>query len=230
VRTVVLSSVLLAFAAVGGARAALGQSEQKRVENAAGVLRDMTDVPADVWQRTNCVIVIPSMKKAALMFGGEYGKGVASCRTPNGWSAPAFYEIEKGSWGLQIGGQTVDLILMVMNQSGIDHLLRSKFTLGAGGSIAAGPVGRTATASTDAQMHAEILSYSRSQGLFAGIDLSGGVLKPDSEANSDAYGARVSARDILLSRRVQPPAVARSFVAALVQTDRAQGIPAGGIK
>lgn len=229
-RSVVFSLVILALAAVATAQPALSQGEQKRVQNAAGVLRDMTDIPSDVWQRANCVIVIPSMKKAAFVFGGEYGKGVASCRTPNGWSAPAFYEIEKGSWGLQIGGQTVDLILMVMNQSGIEHLLQSKFTLGAGGSVAAGPVGRTATASTDAQMHAEILSYSKSQGLFAGVDLSGGVLKPDSDANKDAYGASANARDILLSHKVKAAAATRAFVAALVQTDRAQGVPAGGIK
>jgi lipid-binding SYLF domain-containing protein len=229
VRTVVLSVAILALVAVG-AEAAQGQGEQKRVENAALVLRDMTNIQPDVWQRANCIVVIPSVKKAAFVFGGEYGKGVASCRTPSGWSAPAFFELEKGSWGLQIGGETIDLVLMVMNQSGIEHLLQDKFTLGAGGSLAAGPVGRNATAETDAQLHAEILSYSRSQGLFAGIDLSGGVLKPDNDANADTYSSKVTPRQILLTHTVKAPSTMRPFLVALREVSRSEGQPAGGIK
>ncbi len=228
-RSVVLTFVILAFAAVG-AEAALSQEQQQRVNNAARVLRDMTNIPSDVWQRANCVVVIPSVKKAAFMVGGEYGKGVASCRTPRGWTAPAFFELEKGSWGLQIGGETVDLVLMVMNQSGIEHLLQNKVTLGANASLAAGPVGRSAAAETDAQMHAEILSYSRSQGLFAGIDLSGGVLKPDRNANTDAYGGDVAVRQVLLAHTVKAPAGTRPFLQALAQVSRAEGQPAGGIR
>ncbi len=228
-RTVLIGLVIVLAAAVAG-YADISTDQQKRIDNAAAVLRDMTEIPPDIWQRANCVVVIPSVKKAAFMFGGEYGKGVASCKTPNGWTAPAFYELEKGSWGLQIGGQTIDLVLLIMNQSGIEHLLQSKFTLGAGGSLAAGPVGRTASAQTDATMHAEVLSYSRSQGLFAGIDLSGGILKPDTGANTDVYGAAVAPREILLTHTVKAPAAARPLMTALAQASRAEGQPAGGIK
>ena len=226
-RTAVLSFVLVLTAAV--AFAAIGTAEQKRIDNAARVVRDMTDIPPDIWQRANCVVVIPSVKKAAFVFGGEYGKGVASCRTAKGWTAPAFFELEKGSWGLQIGGETIDLVLLVMNQSGIEHLLQDKVALGANGSLAAGPVGRHASAATDAMLHAEMLSYSRSQGLFAGIDLSGGVLKPDQDTNKDVYGANVTARQILLTHTVTSPPAARPFLTALAATRR-EGQPAGGIK
>ena len=220
--------MLLAVAV--GATAAIGREEQKRIDNASTVLRDMTNIPSDVWQRANCVIVIPSVKKAAFMIGGEYGKGVASCRTSNGWTAPAFVELEKGSWGFQIGGETVDLVLTVMNQAGIEHLLQDKVALGASGSLAAGPVGRSATALTDAQLHAEMLAYSRAQGLFAGVDLTGGVLMPDKDANTDAYGPKVTSRDILLKHTVPAPPAARPFETALLRVDRTQGTPAGGIK
>jgi lipid-binding SYLF domain-containing protein len=210
------------------ATASIGETEQKRIDNAAAVLRDMTNIPSDVWQRANCVVVIPSVKKAAFMVGGEYGKGLASCRTTTGWTPPAFFELEKGSWGFQVGGESIDLVLMVMNQAGIEKLLEDKVALGAGGSLAAGPVGRHATAMTDVQLHAEMLAYSRSQGLFAGVDLTGGVLKPDKDANTDAYGPKVSAREILLTHTVTAPPQAQSFMAALAQT--AQGQPAGGIR
>ena len=225
-RTVMLALVTLVLAAPV-ASAQVGRNEQKRIDNGAAVLRDMTDIPQDIWQKANCVAVIPSVKKAAFIVGAEYGKGVASCRTANGWSAPAFFELERGSWGLQAGGQTIDLVLLVMNQSGIEHLLQDKFTLGASGSVAAGPVGRNAAAATDAQMHAEILSYSRSQGLFAGIDLNGGVLKPDKDANADMYGANVTSRAILIAGTVRPRAIARPFMTALVQANNEyQGQPA----
>lgn len=228
-RTALISFVMVLAAAVAG-YAAISVEQQKRIDNAADVLRDMTNIPPDIWQRANCVVVIPSLKKAAFIVGGEYGKGVAACRTPSGWSAPAFFELEKGSWGLQIGGQTIDLVLLVMNQSGIEHLLGNKFTLGVDSSLAAGPVGRAATAETDATMHAEVLSYSRSQGLFAGIDLSGGVLKPDTDADTNAYGASVTARDILLTHNVAAPRAARRLMTALAQVSRAEGQPAGAIK
>ncbi len=227
-RTAVFSLAIVLMAAVAG-YAAISTAEQKRIDNAAAVVRDMTNIPADIWQRANCVVVIPSVKKAAFMFGGEYGKGVASCRTANGWTAPAFVELEKGSWGLQIGGESIDLVLMVMNQSGIEHLLQDKVTLGANGSLAAGPVGRNAGAETDAMLHAEMLSYSRSQGVFAGIDLSGGVLKPDQDANRDAYGANVTPKEILLTHTVTAPPAAKPFLTALVTTSR-EGTPAGGIR
>ncbi len=227
-RTAVLSFVIVSMAAVTG-YAAISTVEQKRIENAATVVRDMTNIPADIWQRANCVVVIPSVKKAAFMFGGEYGKGVASCRMANGWTAPAFFELEKGSWGLQIGGESIDLVLLVMNQTGIEHLLQDKVTLGANGSLAAGPVGRNASAETDAMLHAEMLSYSRSQGAFAGIDLSGGVPKPDQDANRDAYGAEATPREILLTHTVKAPPAARPLLSALRMSAN-EGQPAGAIK
>src|SRR5262249_29171260 len=155
----------------------------------ATVLREIhavpdKDVPADLWDKAECVIVVPGLKKAAFVFGGEYGKGLMSCRHNGDWSAPIFMQLEKGSWGLQIGAQSIDLVLLVMNASGMEKMLRNRVSLGAEASVAAGPVGRDARAATDMQMKAEILSYSRTQGLFAGINISGGVIKADVEDNA----------------------------------------------
>ena len=147
------------------------------------------------------MLVVPSLKKAAFVFGGEYGKGLMSCRSNGAWSAPVFMEIGKGSWGLQLGAQSIDLVLLVMNERGMQKLLGNKVSLGAEASIAAGPVGRDARAATDAQLKAEILSYSRTQGLFAGINLSGGVVKSDEVDNKDLYSENVSAKDVLVGGR-----------------------------
>jgi lipid-binding SYLF domain-containing protein len=160
-------------------------------------------------------MVIPSLKKAAFVFGGEYGKGLMSCRHGNEWSAPLFMRLEKGSWGLQIGAQTIDLVLLVMNKSGAEKLLANKVSLGAEMSVAAGPVGRDARAATDANVTAEILSYSRTQGLFAGINLSGGVLRGDTDDNKDLYGVRVNPREVLLGESVPMPTVAEPLMKAL---------------
>jgi lipid-binding SYLF domain-containing protein len=213
-------ALLLSSLGVGSARAAITSAESNRLREAALVLTDLRatpekGIPDELWQRANCVVVIPSVKKAAFIFGGEYGRGVASCKTDTGWTAPAFVQLQKGSWGAQIGAESIDLVLLVMNRGGLDKLLQDKVSLGAGASIAAGPVGRTAGASTDAQLSAEILSYSRSRGVFAGIDLSGGVLGPDKDANRDAYGASATARQVLVDRTVEAPAAARDFAAAL---------------
>ena len=151
------------------------------------------DIPQDLWDRAACVIVVPGLKKAAFVIGGEYGKGLMSCRHEARWSAPIFMQVGKGSWGLQIGAQSIDLVLLVMNTSGMEKMLRNKVSLGAEASVAAGPVGRDARAATDAQMKAEILSYSRTQGLFAGINLSGGVVRPDVDDNVDLYGKSIDA-------------------------------------
>ncbi len=221
-------SVMGALAAVAvaaaAAAAALSTSETRRIADAADVLKEIhavpdKDVPRDLWTKARCVVVVPSLKKAAFVFGGEYGKGLMSCRR-NGdgdWSAPVFLRIGKGSWGLQIGAQSIDLVLLVMNDKGMGKLLQDKVTLGAEASVAAGPVGRDARAATDAQMAAEILSYSRTQGLFAGVNLSGGVVKPDEDDNRDLYGTSLSARDVL-EGRAKPPAVAQPFMAALRRT------------
>jgi lipid-binding SYLF domain-containing protein len=219
-------TVALLVGVVGVLWAGLAQADQtSRLRNATSVLQEMRSAPdkgisEDLWNRAECVAVIPSVKKAAFVIGGEYGKGVLSCRSGKGWSAPVFIELEKGSWGFQIGAQEIDLVLLVMNRRGIEKLLESKVALGADASVAAGPVGRAAQASTDAQMSAEILSYSRAHGLFAGIDISGGVLKPDTDANKEIYGD-VSARDILLGNKVAVPAVARDFEHALSREFRA---------
>ena len=164
--------------------ATLNGNEVKRLGDAASVLTELraapdAGIPQDLWNRAQCVLVIPSMKKAAFVIGGETGSGVMSCRRGTGWSAPVFMHLAKGSFGLQIGAQEIDLVLLVMNRGGVDKLLQNKVSLGADVSLTAGPIGRSANAATDAQMSAEMLSYSRSQGLFAGIDLSGGVLHPD---------------------------------------------------
>ncbi|HEX2311590.1 MAG TPA: lipid-binding SYLF domain-containing protein, partial [Vicinamibacterales bacterium] len=147
-------------------------------------------------------------------FGGEYGRGVMSCRKGAGWSAPMLLALEKGSWGFQAGAESIDLVLVFMNKSGVEKLLNNKVTLGADASAAAGPVGRTATAATDAQMKAQILSYSRTQGVFAGVSLSGGALRPDTDANKAVYGANAQTRDILFGD-VKPPAYAQEFMASL---------------
>jgi len=199
--------------------AAISDKLKERVEESATVLTEIhsapdKDIPKELWDRATCVIVIPSVKKAAFVFGGEYGKGLMSCRKAGGWSAPVFMELQKGSWGLQIGAQSIDLVLLVNNERGMKKLLGNKVTLGAEASVAAGPVGRDARAATDAQMNAEILSYSRAQGLFAGINLSGGVLKPDSDDNEDAYGKKITPAAILTGSTAAPAATA-PFMKAL---------------
>jgi SH3 domain-containing YSC84-like protein 1 len=211
--------------------AALTKNEVKRLSDAATVLGELRDapdggIPEDLWNKAHCVLVIPSMKKAAFVFGGESGSGVMSCRRATGWSAPVFMHLAKGSFGLQIGAEQVDLVLLVMNQGGADKLLHNKVSLGADASLAAGPVGRTANAATDAQLNAEMLSYSRSQGLFAGIDLSGGVLAPDTQADEHAYGRDVTARAVVDGTgRVAVPAAAQSFDRALARDTQAASHP-----
>jgi SH3 domain-containing YSC84-like protein 1 len=208
--------------------AELSKDEVQRLSEASTIVTELRGtpekgIPEDLWHKAQCALVIPSMKKAAFIVGGEYGSGVMSCRAGADWSAPVFMQLAKGSWGLQIGAQQVDLVLLVMNRRGLDKLLQDKVSLGADASVAAGPVGRTASAATDAQMSAEMLSYSRSQGAFAGIDLSGGVLRPDKEADARAYGAGVSARDVVTGTggtRVAAPESAKAFLRALRQEVR----------
>jgi lipid-binding SYLF domain-containing protein len=202
-----------------GLTAAVSGKLKDRIDESTAVLNEIhgapdKDIPKELWDRATCVIVIPSVKKAAFIFGGEYGKGLMACRKGGGWSAPVFMELQKGSWGLQVGAQSIDLVLLVNNERGMKKLLGSKVTLGAEASVAAGPVGRDARAATDAQMHAEILSYSRAQGLFAGINLSGGVLKPDGDDNEDVYGKKATPTAILTGNTA-PPAVMAGFMKAL---------------
>jgi SH3 domain-containing YSC84-like protein 1 len=178
------------------------RDQVERIQNATEVLEEILDIPEgipeDLLRDAECLVIIPSMKKAAFGIGGNYGKGPIVCRIENGWSAPVMASIKGGSWGLQIGGSATDLVLLIMNKKGINKLLESKFTIGVDGSAAAGPKGRTATAATDAKMRAEILAYARSRGLFAGISIQGSVLKPDRGDNEDLYGRRVNEKKLLL--------------------------------
>jgi lipid-binding SYLF domain-containing protein len=197
----------------------ISTKEGKRVQEAATVLAEIhavpdKDVPQELWERAECVVVVPGLKKAAFVIGGEYGKGLMSCRHDGDWTAPIFMEIGKGSWGLQIGAQSIDLVLLVMNKSGMEKMLRNKVSLGAEASVAAGPVGRDARAATDGQLKAEILSYSRTQGLFAGINLSGGVVRADKDDNADLYGS-TPAQDVVMQGTVKAPAVTAPFMNAL---------------
>jgi SH3 domain-containing YSC84-like protein 1 len=210
----------LTAATTAAVRADVSTKESKRIEEAATVLKEIhdaadKDIPQDLWERASCVLVVPSLKKAAFIVGGEYGKGLMSCRHKGEWTAPVFMQIGKGSWGLQIGAQSIDLVLLVMNESGTQKLLGNKVSLGAEASIAGGPVGRDARAATDAQLHAEILSYSRTQGLFAGVNLSGGVVKADPDDNQDLYGPNVTPKDVLINATVAPPAVTEPFMQSL---------------
>ena len=170
-------------------------------------------IPQDMLANAHCIVIVPSLKTAAFLVGGKYGKGYVSCRKKSGvgWSAPGTVRIEGGSVGFQIGGSETDLIMLVMNEGGADKLLSSKFTLGAEGSVAAGPVGRTATAQTDAQMHAEILSWSRSQGLFAGLALEGATLRQDLDDNAALYGRKLENREIVTTS-VRTPKVAEKLI------------------
>jgi lipid-binding SYLF domain-containing protein len=191
-----------------------------RVVRAAVVLKEIAEtpdkgIPQDLLDKSVCVAVIPGMKKGGFIFGANYGKGLMSCRTDNGdgpWSAPSMILLSGGSFGLQIGAQSVDLVLVIMNLSGLESLLDSKFTLGGDASVAAGPVGRTAAAETDAWMSAKILAYSRAKGLFGGLVIKGGVIRPDKDANVVLYGKQVEPRQILLHRTTQVPKDAQIFL------------------
>lgn len=205
-----------AVLAATNASAAITSSEASRLAASARVVQEVQDtIPAEFWDRARCAIVMPEVKKAAFIVGAEYGKGVMSCRTGEGWSAPVFMQMGKGSWGFQAGAQQVDLVMLVMNEGGAQKLLQNKVSLGVDAAVAAGPIGRQAQAGTDAFLQAEILSYSRAQGLFAGIDLSGGVLRPDDEANHDVYGASATPRTILASSGIAAPIQATAFLRAL---------------
>jgi lipid-binding SYLF domain-containing protein len=173
-------------------------------------------IPQDLIKKAQCIVVVPSLKSAALGVGGEYGRGFVACRQGSGWTAPAAVKVEGGSFGFQIGGSETEVVMLVMNQKGMSRLLTNKFTLGGDASIAAGPVGRSAKAQTDAAMTAEILSYSRSRGLFAGVSLSGATLREDDSANKDMYGKALTNREIL-SGKTHSPAAAAPLKSALAK-------------
>jgi lipid-binding SYLF domain-containing protein len=191
----------------------------KRLDNAANVLTEIMGtpdkaIPGNVLADAKCVMVIPSMIHIAVGFGGRHGKGVATCRTASGWSAPAPVDLTGGSWGLQLGGEAVDLVMLVMNDKGMQHLLTSKFKIGAEASGAAGPVGRQASGDTDWKMKSEILSYSRTRGAFAGIDLNGASVKQDKDETAVMYG-KVIPFTALLSGKVPAPAISKNFLSTI---------------
>jgi lipid-binding SYLF domain-containing protein len=192
-----------------------------RIEAAGRVLSEIQSapdqrIPEEVLGSAECVAVVPSLLNGGFVFGGRYGKGVASCRTKQGWSAPAFFTIGGGSFGLQIGGQASDLVMLIMNKGGMDSLLSSKFKLGADASAAAGPVGRHAAADTDWKMRAQVLTYSRSRGLFAGLELSGAVIKQDRSSTREFYGHSVAFNKSLLGE-VEPPKGSYPFLSTLAK-------------
>src|SRR6267378_8045985 len=218
--TVLTGAMIAAMSVTTVLAGDISTKESKRIQEAATVLSEIhavpdKDIPQDLWDKAECVIVVPGLKKAAFVIGGEYGNGLMSCKHNGEWGAPVFMQVGKGSWGLQIGAQSIDLVLLVMNKSGMEKMLKNKVSLGAEISLAAGPVGRDARAATDAQMKAEILSYSRTQGLFAGINLSGGVVRPDEDDNADLYGKSISARDVVMGGTAKAPAVTEPFMTAL---------------
>lgn len=218
-----LATLMVFIASVGWAAAQENPNDQsdieKRIKNAAGVLDEIMGVkdkaiPDKIMSDADCIAVVPSMVKIAIGFGGSHGKGVATCRTATGWSAPAPFSITGGSWGLQLGGQAVDLVMLVMNKKGMDALLSSKFKIGGDASAAAGPVGRSAAADTDWKMKSEILSYSRARGVFAGIDLSGSKVSQDRDETRILYGKMVPFATILAGK-VKPPSGSEPFLAAV---------------
>jgi lipid-binding SYLF domain-containing protein len=219
-KKVVLLCVVFCLA---GAALAVDEVENKatsRVQAAASVLNEIQGasdrgIPEEVLGSAECVAVVPSMLKAGFVVGARYGKGVASCRTDKGWSEPAFFVVEGGSFGLQIGGQAVDLVMLIMNQQGMTNLLSSQFKLGADASVAAGPVGRHAAADTDWKMRAQVLSYSRARGVFAGLELNGAVIKQDRDSTREFYGHVVPFRSSL--ETADAPAGAFPFLQTLAK-------------
>src|SRR3979490_3564261 len=220
-----LSSILLAavplFAGVGSASAQTKVDD--RLKDSGRVLKEILDVPDSIPQelldKADCVVVFPSVLKAAFIVGGSYGRGAMSCRKGENftgpWGAPTMMALEGGSFGFQIGGEATDFVLLVMNERGASGILTSKVKLGADAAVAAGPVGRTASAETDAPLRADILSYSRARGAFAGIALEGSTVRPDNGANKQIYGREVPAKQIVLSGQVAVPASAQTLISTL---------------
>ena len=195
-----------------------------RLKMSTDVLRQLTEapdkgVPQEVIDSSKCIVVVPHLVKGGFVFGAKHGRGVATCRTADGWSAPAFISVGGGSWGLQIGVEGVDLVMFVMNDQGLEHLLSSKFQLSGEGSAAAGPVGRHASAGTDWKLNTELLTYSRSKGVFAGLTLEGAVIEKDDDSTLAIYGKDAGFRPILMGK-VSTPAVATAFVQTVTDVSR----------
>jgi SH3 domain-containing YSC84-like protein 1 len=228
VKKLMLLTVLLSLASLGWSESKL-ESSTDRLDNAGRVLQEImaapdSGIPEEVLEHAKCVAVVPNMIKGGFVFGGQNGRGVATCRTAKGWSAPAFFVITGGSWGLQIGVEGVDLVMIIQNEKGMQRLLASKFQLGADASAAAGPVGRHASAETNWKLETEILTYSRAKGAFAGLTVNGAAVRRDDDAMRAIYGRNVTTRSVLLGK-VAVPAVAKSFVNS-VRGAKAQAVQA----
>jgi SH3 domain-containing YSC84-like protein 1 len=222
----VLALATLLFASLGWAQDDKDKTESKstsdeikRVESATNVLNEIMaapdkGIPNEIMESAKCIAVVPSMLKAGFVVGGRYGRGVATCRTTRGWSAPAPFTIAGGDWGLQIGGEAIDLVMLVMNEKGMRNLLASKFKIGADASASAGPVGRAAAADTDWKLKSEVLTYSRSRGVFAGLTLNGAVIKQDNDETRVLYGKMIPFAEILTGKAAVP-AGTEQFIAAV---------------
>jgi lipid-binding SYLF domain-containing protein len=217
-----MSALLVGFMGLIGTFAFAGSAREDsvaRLQSSVDVLHSIMatpdkGIPEEVLSDAKCILVVPNLIKGGFVFGGKHGRGVASCRTADGWSAPAFVSVGGGSWGLQIGVEDVDLVMLVMNDHGFQHLLSSKFELTGEGSVAAGPVGRHASAGTDWTMNTEVLTYSRSKGVFAGLTLEGAVIEQDNDSTSAIYGKHMMFRNIL-SGRATTPRSADAFLRAV---------------
>src|SRR5512146_663638 len=216
-------AALMILALTGTAFAAKGDKERERLKDAGEVLKEILDVPDNIPQplldKAECVIVLPSVKKFAIGIGGSFGRGVMVCRSganyTGPWGTPAMYALEGANIGLQLGGQATDFVLLIMNPRGAESVLKSKVKLGADAAAAAGPKGRAATAATDVVMRAEILSYSRSRGLFAGVSLEGSTLRQDNGANENLYGRKLSAEDIIRRGQAHTPSAGQQLISLL---------------
>jgi SH3 domain-containing YSC84-like protein 1 len=219
--------VLLTLVVCLGSLAGAADEETKaskasdRVQAAAEVLNEIqsapdSGIPQDILSKAECVAVVPSMLKGGFIVGGKYGRGLASCRNPKGWSAPAFFTITGGSFGFQAGGQAVDLVMLIMNNDGMQRLLSSQVALGADASVAAGPVGRHAEGNTDWKMRAQVLTYSRTRGVFAGVSLNGAVMKQDKDSTREFYGHMVTFK-ASLTGEVEPPPASNAFLTSLAK-------------
>ena len=222
--TYLLSMLLVVLPILSSSASAADQEkDEDRLTNSGTVLKEILDVPDDIphdlLDKADCVVVFPSVLKAAFIVGGSYGRGAMSCRRGESfrgsWGAPTMMALEGGSFGLQIGGEATDFVLLVMNERGASGILASKVKLGADASVAAGPVGRTASAETDATLRADILSYSRARGAFVGVSLEGSTIRPDNGANKKIYGEEIPAKQIVLTRKVAIPPAARAMVSTL---------------
>lgn len=222
-KIVLLTLIVSMFSFVTSAAGESGKESKAadRAQAAAAVLNEIQGapdkgIPQEVLGSAECVAVVPSMLKGGFIVGGKYGRGLASCRTEKGWSAPAFFVVTGGSFGFQIGGQAVDLVMLIMNKDGMNHLLSSQFALGADASVAAGPVGRHAEGNTDWKMRSEVLTYSRARGLFAGVSLNGATVKQDKDSTREFYGRMVPFKTSLTGE-IEAPAGAHEFLSSLAQ-------------